>query len=296
MRQQKGNCRFRLIATLGTEPQVITSTIDLLLQRGVLISSVVVIHTGDNGGPISSAIATLNLEYFQSPYKNQFELGFVSIRGENGEELRDVETYDSSRAAFLEIYKQVRIAKLDGDYVHLSIAGGRKTMSAFGMVTAQLLFDEEDHLWHLYSSGDFLASKRLHPQPHDDVRLIPIPFILWSQISPSLTNIIQEEDPLQAIENIRQLQLNKKIDNARSYILNSLTASERKVTALLVRDGLSDKEIADRLSISPRTVEQHLRSAYIKAANHWELENVNRTQLVSLLNIYYVWEMDNHEK
>jgi len=209
MRQQKGNCRFRLIATLGTEPQVITSTIDLLLQRGVLISSVVVIHTGDNGGPISSAIATLNQEFSQSPYKNQFELGFVSIRGENGEELRDVETYDSSRAAFLEIYKQVRLAKLAGDFVHLSIAGGRKTMAVFGMVTAQLLLDEDDRLWHLYSSGDFLASKRLHPQPHDDVHLIPIPFILWSQISPSLTNIIQEEDPLQAIENIRQLQINK---------------------------------------------------------------------------------------
>jgi DNA-binding CsgD family transcriptional regulator len=52
---------------------------------------------------------------------------------------------------------------------------------------------------------------------------------------------------------------------------------------LLVRDGLSQNEIAEHLSLSPRTVEQHLRSAYRKAADHWQLESMNQTQLVRLL-------------
>jgi DNA-binding CsgD family transcriptional regulator len=156
-------------------------------------------------------------------------------------------------------------------------------------------FDENDHLWHLYSSGDFLASKRLHPQPGDEVHLISIPVILWSNISPSLTGIIQEQDPFQTIEKIQRLQLREKMDNAQSYIFGSLTESERKVTALLVKEGLCDQEIAERLNISPRTVEQHLRSAYHKAASHWELDDVNRTQLVSLINIFYVWEIYNNE-
>jgi hypothetical protein len=55
--------------------------------------------------------------------------------------------------------------------VHLSIAGGRKTMAVFGMTAAQLLFDEHDRLWHLFSGGEFLVSKRLYPQPGDEVRL-----------------------------------------------------------------------------------------------------------------------------
>lgn len=249
MVDSKHSKKYCLIATLGTEPQVITSTLDLLLRKGDHISDIVIIHTEDNDGPISSAVNQLIQAFSNKPYSDQFTLQLVPILDENGEILSDIETCNSSSNAFRTIYQQIRLAKLAGKYVHLSIAGGRKTMAVFGMVAAQLLFDEGDYLWHLYSSDEYLASKRLHPQPNDDVHLIPIPVIFWSNISPSFTNIIQNEDPFQTIENVRQLQLREKTDIARSYILESLTESERKVTALLVKEGLSDQEIGDRLSI-----------------------------------------------
>ena len=41
--------------------------------------------------------------------------------------------------------------------------------------------------------------------------------------------------------------------------------SEREIEVLhLVAEGLTDAQVADRLSLSPRTVSQHLRSIYNK--------------------------------
>jgi DNA-binding NarL/FixJ family response regulator len=44
---------------------------------------------------------------------------------------------------------------------------------------------------------------------------------------------------------------------------NDLTAQESQI-ALLIRDGLSNSEIASRLFVSPRTVEWHLRKVFVK--------------------------------
>jgi DNA-binding NarL/FixJ family response regulator len=83
------------------------------------------------------------------------------------------------------------------------------------------------------------------------------------------------------------LQLEEKVANARSFIRGALTPGEERVVELLVREGLSDAGLGARLNLSSRTVEQHLRAVYAKAANHWDLEQVTRTQLVALLNLFY---------
>ena len=160
-------------------------------------------------------------------------------------------------------------------------------MSIFGVLAAQLLFDDNDCLWHLYSDGDFLESKRLHPQSGDNVHLIHIPLVQWSNISPILLDLAQCDDPFEALRRQQELRLSERLEEARAFVLGSLTPAEERAVTLLVREGLSDTDIAARLVISPRTVEGHLRSAYVKAANHWELPSVNRSQLIALLNLYY---------
>ncbi len=212
----------------------------------------------------------------------------VPLVDDLGHPLSDVETPQAAQSAFKALYQLIRSVKKRGNVIHLSIAGGRKTLALYAMVAAQLLFDENDRLWYLFSSGDYLASKRLHPSPNDDVSLVPIPVILWSKVSPMAAQLREVDDPFEAIQRIEDLRLQEKLENAREFINGSLTQAEKRVVEILVRDGLSDVEIAERLFLSPRTVEQHLRSAYLKAAAHWGLKNVNRAQLVALLQYFFI--------
>lgn len=276
-----------LIATLGTEPQVVTSTLDLLVARGIEIRFVQVLHTYSQDPPIVQAIEILKEEFSRSTGNARFQAEFIGFKDEYGVGLADIESPRAIHSAFKLLYRLVREAKRAGQIVHLSIAGGRKTSAIFGMVTAQLLFDDADRLWYLYSSGEFLSSKRLHPRESDEVSLVQVPVILWRQVSPALMELNAIEDPFEAIERIKGLRLKEITDRARSFVLDSLTPAERRVVEALVRGGLSDQEIAANLSISPRTVEQHLRSAYAKAAVHWGFEAVGRTQLVALLQLYF---------
>ncbi|MEW6180385.1 MAG: CRISPR-associated ring nuclease [Chloroflexota bacterium] len=274
-----------LIATLGSEPQVVTAGLDLLLADGVGIRHVEVVHTTAPGTPIDDALSRLKAA--AADYTNpSISFSFFALE-EDGRPFADTESRAAGEAVLRLIYRRIAHAKHEGETVHLLIAGGRKTMSIYGMVAAQMLFDEEDRLWHLYSAGDFLTSKRLHPRRGDAVQLAPIPVVRWGELSPAWLNLRGIADPWAALEAIRRLQLERRREDIHRFLMEKLTPAERQVVEMLVTTGWSDREIAAQLYLSPRTVEQHLRAAYGKAAGHWGMESVNRTQLVALLQLYF---------
>ncbi len=274
------------IATLGSEAQVITLSLDLLLNKGEPITHVVVIHTTAPGGPIQSALERLRTEFASGCYPAALEFATVELRTHHGP-LADVDSAEGAEAAFTAIYRAVRAEKLAGRRVHFSLAGGRKTMSVFGMAVAQMLFDEGDKLWHLVSYGKLLEEKRMHAGAGEAPTLVEIPVILWSAVSPVLTDLSQIDDPFAAVERQRSLRLQESLELARTFVLGSLSPAQRPVVELLVREGLGDAEIAERLSLSPRTVERHLGDAYRVARAHWGLPAISRAQLVALLGLYY---------
>jgi CRISPR-associated Csx14 family protein len=271
-----------LIATLGTKPQVVTTAADLLSREGYALGDVVVLHTTVPGGVIAGAVDRLRQEFASHPAYQALQLHLQPIPG-----LADVTSQAEAETAFRAMYQAVLAAKRAGQTVHLSIVGGRKVFAVYGMAAAQLLFDDDDCLWYVLVGGKFWADERLHPAPGDEARLVRVPVLRWGAISPVLTDLSQVDDPFEAAERQRALRLREQLDEARAFVLGSLSGAEQRVVELLVREGLSDNDIGQRLSLSPRTVEHHLREAYRKAAARWELPGVNRTQLVTLLNLYY---------
>lgn len=278
-----------LVVTLGSKPQLATLALDCLQQMRESPSSLVVIHASKSRPETQIALDKIQADIPRSHPGVQFSS--IELQ-DNGRALADITSPAEVQIAFRAVYAQVRSAKLDDRKVHMLIAGGRRTLTVAGMATAQILFDDEDRLWHLASHPDLEASGNLHAREGEWTRLIPIPVIPWGRLSPVFDVLRAVDDPFNAAQKLSELRLREQWDQARIFVLAHLSAAERNVVQLLVRDGLNQNEIADRLNLSTRTVEQHLRSAYGKAEKHWELESdVHQSQLVRLLSIYFTNEI-----
>lgn len=278
-----------LIVTLGSKPQLATLALDCLHQMREKPVSLILIHASTARPETQAAIDKIQTDIPGSHPKVQ--LYTIELQ-ENGKALADIILPEEVDVAFRAVYTQVRSAKLDDKKVHMLIAGGRRTLTVAGMATAQILFDDEDRLWHLASHPALEKSGGLHVGEGEWCRLIPIPVIPWGRLSPVFDVLRAVDDPFSAAQKLSELRLREQWDQARIFVLAHLSSAERNVVELLVRDGLTQNEIADRLNLSVRTVEQHLRSTYAKAEKHWELDSdVHQTQLVRLLGIYFTNEI-----
>jgi CRISPR-associated protein Csx14 len=276
-----------LIAPLGSKAQLITLGLDCLCQQGEIPKEVLVLHTRAGRAETATALERLRLDLPQSYPGLNFRT--LELTSPDNKPLEDVTSPEEVEAAFHALYAQVRAAKLRERKVHLLISGGRRTLTVFGMAVAQMLFDDEDRLWHLASHPALEASGRLHAEGGEWARLIPIPVIAWGRLSPVFDSLRDVTDPLEAARRLADLRLREQWDAARIFLLTKLSPAEREVLDRLAGNGQTQAEIAAQLGVSPRTVEGHLRSAYRKAADHWDLEDVNQAQLVRLLAPFYHW-------
>ncbi len=273
-----------LIATLGSKPQLITLTMDCLRENGIAVGKVIVVHASKGRKETNDALNLLHKDFPKSYPGVSLELLQLE---KDGKPLEDVTSPEQVNTAFQALYSLVRAEKIADRPVHLLIAGGRRTLTVFGMAAAQMLFDDRDHLWHIASHPALEASGHLHASGNEWAKLIAIPVIPWGRLSPAFDILRMVNDPFDAAKQLSEFRLREQWDAARIFALTKLTPSELSVVSLLAQQGLTQSEIAERLSISLRTVEQHLRSAYRKAEDHWGLTDVNQARLVRLLSLYF---------
>ncbi len=271
-----------LIATLGTEAQVVITTYHLLHAWDPALDDVLVLHTDPRQPAIGAAVQALRRAFEALPA----QLHLQEIRDAHRLPVPDVISPAQVEAAFRALFRAVAEAKRRGERVHLSIAGGRKSLAVLGPVVAQLLFDREDRLWHLYSDPAFIASRRTLPGPEDRVELIPIPVVHLASTPEEAADLAGAQDPYEALERLQIGRLRRRVLLAHRFLNQILTPAERAVAELAAFEGLSDEQIANRLHLSRKTVGHHLGSVYAKARETFDTERMNRQLLAGWLAPY----------
>lgn len=252
-----------LVATLGVEPQVVTLTLDALRGHGFPVVSAFIVHTNPLLPSVRDALQRLRQERnFYQRCQPPVRFTFVPIC--SGDHFpQDIATEGDVALLLRVLYRTVADQKRKGHRVHLSIAGGRKVMTAMGMVVAQLLLDERDRVWHLLSEGALLQTKAMHADDPNEVVLVPVPVLRWSLLPSTVQELLVWDDPYRAIQRQRELQ-----QHQRWQILNTfwaqLTTSEREVVEALVRYGGTIAELSKHLNRAPKTVANQLQSIYAK--------------------------------
>jgi CRISPR-associated protein Csx14 len=272
-----------MVTTLGTEPQVVTIALDLLCEKGYQPEEVVAVHTV--GEVIRPALERL---------AQKFDLGSatyrpVPIMGSSGP-VADIVTEEDATALLRTLYREVRALKQAGYRVRLSIAGGRKPMAVYGMVVAQLLFDEDDRVWHLLSEGWEPGSERvMHLRPGDRAWLMSVPVLRWTDSAAAIAALMAQDDPWVAIRRQRELTQAQAMRRRGEFLRHWLSTAEREVVELLVREGLDNAVIARRLNKSERTVANQLTQVYAKLHEFlgFPETSVNRSILIAELAPYF---------
>jgi CRISPR-associated protein Csx14 len=247
-----------LVATLGAEAQVITLSLDALLAQGMPITQVIVIHTDPTREPIRSALLRLRQEFLSDgPYDRQIIFAPHVLTAERGP-LIDVVTSSQIDAAFHAIYLLLRYHRQAGHRIHLAISGGRKTLTIAAMMAAHATLSSDDYLWYTLSTEALYASRTMHADDPGQVTMVHMP-ILADQTQEKRANTF----------------------------LENLPRAERELLLLLLREGLSNAALAERLGKSPRTIANQLTSIYRRAGEAFGMAKpLGRAELMALLGRY----------
>jgi CRISPR-associated protein Csx14 len=282
-----------LVATLGVEPQVVTLTLDLLKAKGYPIAQVIMVHTV--GKVVQPALERLAQE-FALPGACDYRT--IPVTDEE-EPVADIINEKKATALLQTLYRVVLAEKRAGNLIHLCIAGGRKPMAIYGMVTAQLLFDEDDRLWYLLSEDWRPGNERvMHFSPGDRTWLVPVPVLHWSAVSPALTELARRENPWEAIQFQKMMRQREEWQRKREFIEYKLTPAEREVVRLAC-EGLDSAAIACRLNKSEKTVTNQFTSIYDKFREWRGFRDdvaIGRAGLVAEFAIYFALEGGEKEK
>ncbi len=234
-----------LVATLGGQPQIVTFTLDLLLQNGFPISDVFVIHPkATEQSRLAHSLLCLSEEFNGKPY-----LG-------------------TGRAMRFHSY----VLELDGfaieDICDDSHAGGRRLMSLLAIPVALFNFDRHDAIWHLYTPDAIRAQvdegKCMHVPLDAGVKLLRGPFI------PLGAYAYDPAQPFRVMQEEQRSQVEVQERKRCTTVESQATPAQQKVLRAFAR-GLRPQQVASELFITLKTVNSH-KTVLLDLCRHaWDI-------------------------
>lgn len=173
--------RSILIATVGTAPGVVTETVWALLDRKpeAWVPTAIYLVTTTLGRQecqkallgSTSQLAAL----FRAKGLEPFEPIFIVPQVNSSQPIEDIRTKDENVAFANEITRLVQsYAQDQNSRIHVSIAGGRKTMSSYAQAALSIFGRDQDELTHvLISIPEFEYSPRFF-YPEQEQQDVPI--------------------------------------------------------------------------------------------------------------------------
>lgn len=255
-----------LVATLGGQPQIVTFTLDALLQRGETITQVVVVYLASNPRYLR-AYQLLAAEFAGDRYAGlALHLRGLPIRLE-GAEVFQPQQVDVVHATFQQLLSDL---KKQGQRVHLSLSGGRRLLALLALEAAMCYLRPADRVWHIYTPPDWTEQAhegRLMHVPPGTVQLIEMPFASLSAYAPGLTGALQPPPSQQLWLAGQALD---EVDEARCRaVWQELTPRQQEVLTCLAQD-LDRSAIAEQLHIARSTVDTHRRVIVERCQAAWE--------------------------
>src|SRR6266516_7432883 len=266
-----------LLATLGGQPQVVTFTLDLLLQRNIPISEVNIVHPAAKAdSSIGRSVERLITEFPGDHYKRDGRI--IHLRRHvlryYGQPLDDIIDENGADGALNTMYELIRSLKQRQCTVHFSITGGRRLVSFLSISAAILSFDHADRIWHIYTPEAVQQRVRggedMHVSPGDGIRLIEVPLArlsqtLLSQLLDTNTSarelIHSEKELVEAEERARCKQVEQALTKRALEILRTFA------------QGMSPQEVAEKLGITLSTVSTYTTKIFDECRAAWDMPN-----------------------
>ncbi|HLH60318.1 MAG TPA: CRISPR-associated ring nuclease [Ktedonobacteraceae bacterium] len=265
-----------LLATLGGQPQVVTFTLDLLLQRGFPISEVIVVHPEASDERLQHSVACLNAEFVGDYY------GYYLVHGQplrcrlrsyllelDETPLQDIVDDLSAKGTLDTVHRLIRDLKQQHRRIHLSLTGGRRLMSLMAISAAYLNFDHFDHIWHIYTPSALRPlvneGKVMHVPSEAGVSLIEAPFVPWGAYFPGLSETV---DTAQDMRHYQTARMDAEERARCIQVVEHATPRQREVLKAFA-GGLNPQQVAQKLGIELKTVHSHKTVLLELCRNAW---------------------------
>jgi CRISPR-associated protein Csx14 len=271
-----------LLATVGGQPQVVTFTLDLLLQQNIPISEVHVVHPATSNPRMEHSLQRLKNEFLNDRYFNGQIIHFYHhVLHHNGLPLEEITDEASTDDVLNTMHSLILDLKERHCIVHFSISGGRRLMPLLSLSAAILSFEREDRMWHIYTPPHVLKRVQdgalMHVSPPDEISLIPVPLARLSADVRSQLMTTPETDSLSARDIIRAQEVMAEAEEWErcDHVIRQLTHRQFEVLQAFA-NGLHPSEVAVRLSISAPTVSTHTTVLLSLCREAWSIRAKER--------------------